>query len=385
MALPAPLEFCAAVARRFSDERGFQTAGSLTFTSLLSLAPLLAVVLAIASAFPAFETGISTLRTFVLSNALPETPGLQGVMEQISSFSRNAGRLTAIGLGAFAVTAIMLMLTVDNTINRIFRVQRRRTDLQNILMYWAVLTLWPVLIGGSLTITSYALGASLGLLQSGGPLSLVLRVLPFVMTCAALILLYGIVPARRVDWRHAIAGGILAGIAFELAKRGFALYLTRVPTYQLIYGAFATIPVFLLWLYLSWLVVLGGAIFTALLPGWRGRSDHHRAPGEQFADATGALALLAQAHAEGRLVKLNAIAKELRVLPYRVEEVLERAAKLRWVARLGKDRWVLSRDAATIRLEEIYQAFVYDAEAVGIPQERLGLSLLEYARKEHRK
>ena len=385
MALPAPIEFSAAIARRFREERALQTAGSLTFTTLLSLAPLLALVLAVASAFPMFETGIATLQKFVLQNALPETPGVQRFMEQISSFSRNAGRLTAIGFAAFAVTAVMLMRTIDNTLNRIFRVQRRRTDVQNFLMYWALLTLGPVLIGGSLSITSYALGASLGILHPDGPAGILLSVLPFVLTCAALILLYGIVPARRVEWKHAVVGGILAGFVFEMAKRGFNLYLSQVPTFRLVYGAFATIPVFLLWLYLSWVVVLCGAILTALLPGWRARSDHARAAGEQFGDAVGALAILARAHAEGRLVKLNAIAAELRVLPYRVEQVLEQTAKLRWTARVGKDRWVLSRDSGSIRLAEVFQAFVYDAKAVGIGEDDLGLSLRDYSdeRKKH--
>lgn len=381
MALPAPIEFCSAVARRFRAERALQTAGSLTFTTLLSLAPLLALVLAIASAFPAFEKGIEALQAFVVQYALPDTPGVQPLMEQVSSFSRNAGQLTAIGLAAFTLTAVMLMLTIDHTINRIFRVQRQRTALQNVLMYWAVLTLGPVLIGGSLSITSYVVGASLGILHPEGPLSPLLRVLPFVLTCAALILLYGVVPARRVEWKHAVIGGILAGIAFELAKRGFALYLSQVPTFRLVYGAFATIPVFLLWLYLSWVVVLCGAIFTALLPGWRAKSDHGRAAGEQFSDAVGALAILARAHAAGRLVKLNRIAAELRVLPYRVEQVLEQTAKLRWTARVGRDGWVLSRDAASIPLAEVYTAFVYDAEAVGIGKDALGLSLRDYSDK----
>lgn len=381
----ASVEFLRALVRRFREERALQTAGSLTFTTLLSLAPLLAVALAVATAFPVFEKTIATLQAFVLQHALPDTPGVKRFLEQFSSFSHNAGRLTAIGLGFFALTAVMLMLTIDNTLNRIFRVQRGRTLLQNVLMYWAVLTLGPLLIGGSLSITSYAVGASLGVLDLDGALSPLLRALPFVLTCAALILLYGIVPARRVEWKHAVIGGILAGIGFELAKRGFALYLSRVPTFRLVYGTFATLPVFLLWLYLSWVVVLCGAIFTALLPGWRAKSDYGRAPGEQFADAVGALAILARAHAEGRPVKLNRIAGELRVLPYRAEQVLERTAKLHWTARVGKDRWVLSRDAASIPLDEVYQAFAYDAEAVGIGEDDLGLSLREYAGKERKK
>ena len=384
--MPAPVEFLRALLRRFSEERSLQSAGSLTFTTLLSLAPLLAVALAVATAFPGFEQGIATLQAFILQHALPDTPGLKAFLEQFSAFSQNAGRLTAIGLGFFALTAVMLMMTIDNTLNRIFRVQRGRTLLQNVLMYWAVLTLGPLLIGGSLSITSYVVGASLGVLDLDGALSPLLRALPFMLTCAALVLLYGIVPARRVEWKHAVIGGILAGIAFELAKRGFALYLSRVPTFRLVYGAFATVPVFLLWLYLSWVVVLCGAIVTALLPGWRARPDHGGAPGEQFADAVEALAILARAHAEkGRPVKLNQIASELRVLPYRAEQVLERAAKLRWAARVGRDRWVLSRDAASISQGDIYKAFVYDAEAVGMGEADLGLSLREYAEKGRKK
>src|SRR5260221_2617496 len=248
-------------------------------------------------------------------------------------------------------------------------------------MYWAVLSLGPVLIGASLTITSYVMGASLGFLHPDDPVSLALRALPFVLTCAALILVYGIVPARRVEWKHAIVGGIAAGVAFELAKRGFALYLTHVPTFRLVYGAFATIPVFLLWVYVSWVVVICGAILTAMLPGWRAKSDHDRAPGEQFADAVGALAMLARAHAEGRLVKLNAIAHELRVLPYRVEQVLEKAAMHRWTARVGKDRWVLSRDAAAIPLAEVFRAFVYDGETVGLDEDIRRLSLKSFSER----
>lgn len=375
-------DFSVALVRRFHEERATQTAGSLTFTTLLSLVPLITVALALASAFPVFEKAIAALQSFILQNALPETPGVYRITEQLNSFSRNAGRLTAIGMGVFAVTAVILMLTIDNALQRVFRVQRARTLLQNVLMYWAVLTLGPVLIGTSLSMSSVGMVASLGVLNLGDAGGSLLRVLPFVFTCAALVLLYGIVPARRVEWRHALLGGILAGIAFEIAKRAFALYLGKVPTYQLIYGAFATVPIFLLWLYLSWLVVLGGAVFTSLLPGWRGKSDHRRKAGEQFADALGALSILARAHAAGRLVKLNSVARELRVLPYRVEQLLEEAALRRWTVRTGIDRWVLSRDSDSISVGDIYKAYVYDAGSAEVSEDDFGLTLREYTEKE---
>ena len=151
-------DFCFAMVQRFREERATQTAGSLAYTSLLSMVPLLTVALAIASAFPVFDDAVTALQNFLFDNVLPETPGLGTVIDQIDSFTRNAGRLTAIGIIGFMVTAVMLMLTIDNALNRIFRVQRRRSLLQNVFIYWAILTLAPVLIGVSLSMTTYALG-----------------------------------------------------------------------------------------------------------------------------------------------------------------------------------------------------------------------------------
>ncbi|MGQ0651482.1 MAG: YihY family inner membrane protein [Betaproteobacteria bacterium] len=379
--LPASVEFVLAVAQRFHEERTFQTAGSLTYTTLLSLVPLLTVALAVASAFPVFEQVVAALHKFIVLNMLPESRGVQMLMEQFNVFARNAGRLTAIGLVGFLVIAVMLMLTIDNALNRIFRVQRGRSLVQNIAMYWTVLTLGPLLIGGSLSLTSFALVSSLGWLNLDTVAERLVNQLPFVLTWAALALLYGLVPARRVEPRHALFGALLAGLVFELAKRGFAFYLAQVPTYTLIYGTFATVPIFLLWLYLSWVVVLGGAVFTALLPGWHARSDLRRVPGQDFADAVRALAMLARAHDEGRPVRLGYIARKLRLLPDRVEHVLERARRLGWAASSGRDRWMLARDAVSIPVLEVYRAFAYDAEALGLEPADLGVSLQDYARR----
>lgn len=363
------LDFCWATVRRFREERATQTAGSLAYTSLLSLVPLLTVALAIASAFPVFENAIDTLQNFLFENVLPDAPGVDAIIDQIDSFMRNTGRLTAIGIIGFMVTAVMLMLTIDNALNRIFRVQRRRSILQNIFIYWAILTLAPVLIGLSLSMTTYALAAS------GGSVYLV----PFLFTCVALSILYGVVPARRVELRHALTGGIVAGVGFEIAKRAFALYLQQVPTYALIYGAFATIPIFLVWLYVSWVVVLAGAVFTAMLPAYYAKPEVRMKPGERLAEAIGALSLLARAHATGKVLALNALARELRAYPYRLEELLVRAADRGWVARTEKDGWVLARDAGSIRLADLYHEFVFDSAAVGVSEADLGLSLQEYA------
>ncbi|OAI50608.1 hypothetical protein AYO46_09835 [Betaproteobacteria bacterium SCGC AG-212-J23] len=366
------LDFCWAMVRRFREERATQTAGSLAYTSLLSLVPLLTIALSIASAFPVFGDAIDSLQNFLFENVLPDAPGVDAIIEQIDTFMRNTGRLTAIGIIGFMVTAVMLMLTIDNALNRIFRVQRRRSLLQNIFIYWAILTLAPVLIGVSLSMTTYALTASIGFVY----------LVPFLFTCAALSVIYGVVPARRVEVRHALAGGIVAGIGFEVAKRAFALYLQQVPTYALIYGAFATIPIFLVWLYVSWVVVLAGAVFTAMLPAYHAKPEARMKPGERLSEALRALSVLAHAHDEGRVVPLRRLARDLRAQPYRLEEVLARAADRGWVASTEKDGWVLARDAGSIRVADLYQEFVFDSAAVGVSEADLGLSLREYADRE---
>lgn len=376
------IDFCIAVVQLFRAERATQTAGSLAYTSLLSMVPLLTVALAIASAFPVFENAIESLQNFLFENVLPDAPGLGTILDQLDSFMHNAGRLTAIGIVGFMVTAVMLMLTIDNALNRIFRVQRRRSLVQNIFVYWAVLTLAPVLIGVSLSMTTVGLAASLGSDALDLLAQTLLRAVPFLFTCAALSLLYGVVPARRVEFRHAVTGGIVAGIGFEVAKRAFALYLQQVPTYTLIYGAFATIPIFLVWLYVSWVVVLAGAVFTAMLPAYHAKPERAMAPGERLGEALGALSILSRAHAEGKVVSLNALARELRTHPYRCEDVLVRAAARGWVARTEKDAWVLARDAGSIRVADLYSEFVFNSAAVGVSEADLGLSLREYAARE---
>src|SRR5687768_5048932 len=167
-ALRGAWEFSVAVARRFVEDRCMQTAGSLTFTTLLAIVPLLTVALALSTAFPVFDDAMTTLQLFVLDNFIPDTGSLETLSDQILSFTEQAGKLTAIGLVVLVVTAVALMLTIDETLNRIFRVRRRRPLAQRILMYWSVLTLAPVLFGSSLSMTSFLLGASFGMLSLGG-------------------------------------------------------------------------------------------------------------------------------------------------------------------------------------------------------------------------
>ncbi|MDH3320016.1 MAG: YihY family inner membrane protein, partial [Betaproteobacteria bacterium] len=356
----ALLEFCLALARRFRDDRGIQTAGSLTFTTLLALVPLVTVALAMSTAFPVFDQAMEALGHYVSGQLLPE--GGTKVTQQFAAFAAKAGRLTAVGLAFLAVTALMLILSVDEVLNRIFRVQRRRALAQRLLMYWAVLSLGPLLIGASLSMTSFLVGSSLGLLNLGWLTRGVLGLMPFFFTCAALTLLYLVVPYRRIDVRHALAGAAVAGILFEFAKRGFALYIAKFPTYSLIYGAFATVPIFLLWLYLSWVVVLFGAMLTAMLPGYRGGYGRHvEAPGRELIDATVVLRVLAKARRGEGSLALAAIARRAKLPPERCERVLERCAMHGWAARTDRENWLLLRDPDTIAMAAVVRAFAMDA------------------------
>jgi membrane protein len=189
--------------------------------------------------------------------------------------------------------------------------------------------------------------------------------MPFFFTCAALTMLYLVVPYRRIDPRHALVGAVIAGLLFEAAKRGFALYIANFPTYTLIYGAFAAVPIFLLWLYLSWVVVLFGATLTALLPSYRGALGHiAQTPGRDLTNAVAVLRILALARrAEGALA-LAHIARRAKLPPERCEHVLERCAAQGWVARTDRDSWLLARDASSIALTQVVRAFAIDAEAL---------------------
>src|SRR5687767_7380224 len=374
-------DFGLAVFWRFYEERGLQTAGSLTYTTLLSLVPLFTVALAVATAFPVFDETMGALQSFVLENFLPDARGIDTIAEQITEFTQNAARLTAIGLGVFLVTAVMLMMTIDVALNRLFRVQRHRPMLQQVLVYWAVITLGPLLIGGSLSMTSFAVGSSLGWMRLDYVADWVLGVLPFLFTCAALTLLYGIVPYRVVRPRDALIGGIAAGIVFEIMKRAFAIYLARFPTYTLIYGAFATIPIFLVWLYMSWVVVLAGATLTAMLPAYR-YAEGRPIAGRDFMDALAVLSVLVRARNKGGPVRLAQISNQVRLMPHRCEAALERVARRGWVARTDKDSWVLARDADELKVADLYRVLAFDAETWGITQDDLHATLRDYAMKE---
>ena len=249
---------------RFQQDRLTVTAGYLAYVTLRSLVPMVAVVFGMMSAFPVFQTLKQQMEQFVYHNFVP-TAG-EMLKEYIDGFVANATNTTAVGIGALIVVALMLISAIDKNLNYIWRSTQNRPLAQAFAMYWMILTLGPVLIGASLAISSYILSLKLFAADSlFGAGYLVLRSLPFLFSVFGFLLIYTVVPNCKVRLTHALIGALVAATLFELAKRGFSIYITNCPSYQAIYGALATIPILFVWVYLSWLVVLLGAETTACL------------------------------------------------------------------------------------------------------------------------
>ena len=349
--------------QRFVEDRCAQIASSLTFTTLLALVPIITVALTIVSAFPVFESWIGHLQRFLLHNVVPES--VSAITTYAAEFSENTTQLTAVGIAFVAVTALMLMITIDGAFNAIWRVSRPRSLLQRILVYWTVLTIGPLFVGASLSLTSYLIRLSLGLIDNPpGVGLLLLRMVSLMLTSAALALLYWTVPNRPVLKRDALIGGVSAGICLEAMKQGFSFYIAHFPTYKMVYGAFAAVPVFLLWIYLSWLIVIGGAVLAALLPDWRERAGQSRpVPGSDFFDALQVLKILWRAHKTGEIVSLSNLHPAVKVRVDHLEKILATLEGAGWVARSGPNGWVLCHEAATIKVEDIYRLFVFHTDA----------------------
>ena len=331
---------------RFRDDRLGLTASSLTFTTLISLVPLLTVMLAIFTAFPMFSSFQAGLEKFFLQSLVPPNIA-KPVLGALTLFAAKASRVGSVGLVALFFTAMALMLTIDRTLNAIWRVRTPRSLAQRVLLYWAAITLGPLVVGASMTLTSYALSASGGLVrQLPGGVSLALGAVEFIALAIGAGGLFYYVPNTPVAARHAAAGGVFVATGFEAAKKGLGWYLTAIPTYSSVYGAFATVPIFLLWIYLSWVIVLLGAVIAAYAPSLQMRMvSHGRRPGQAFALALEVVRRLGDAHRAGvRGLSGLELAGGMRIDPLQIESALDKLLALDWVGRLeekGAARYVL--------------------------------------------
>ena len=351
---------------RFKEDRCFQVAGELTFTTLLAFVPLFTIAFALFAAFPVFDDWSNAFKVFLLTTLVPEMGG-KIITVYMQQFADNAAKLTVLGLVFLALTALALMVTIEGVFNAIWRVPRPRPIAQRLIIYWAALTLGPILIGASLSLTSWLVTQSMSLAADTKDLqTFLLKTVPILLNVAAFGLLYFLIPNRRVLLRDALAGGAAAALAFELMKRGFALYIQLVPTYALVYGAFATLPIFLLWIHLSWVVVLFGAVVVAVLPRWRlGAGEREENPGAQFFRALELIETLYQQQAlsiapgTARIATLSAMSEE------EADQLLERMHREGWVRRVDSGGWVLGKDLETLRVGDLYRAFVLTALPAG--------------------
>ncbi|MCF2861899.1 hypothetical protein FIU82_01220 [Pseudoalteromonas sp. THAF3] len=239
-------------------------AGYLAYVTLLSLVPLIAVGVAIFSAFPGFEDTRIAIESFIFNNMVPTSTDV--IKEHIGAFTGNANKMTAVGVSFLAVVALFLIRNIDLTLNRIWRIKKKRPAVISFAIYWMVLSLGPVLLGLSIGATSYIV--SLVSFADGGIpgfSGFVLKSLPYVISTVGFVMLYTLVPNTRVPFRAAVPGAIFAALLFELTKKGFAMYISHFPSYEVIYGALATVPILFVWVYLSWAVVLLGAEFTVCI------------------------------------------------------------------------------------------------------------------------
>lgn len=363
--------------RHFREDRCFEAAGALSYTSLLALVPLMAVTLGVISAFPVFDQWASALQDFIFENFVPAAGDM--VQRYLQQFVGNTAGLTGAGTVFLIVTALLLMSTIEKSFNRIWRVQTPRRLVSRLVMYWAALTLGPLLMGASLALTSYLAALPLFSVSwvPGVSQSVLLTLAPFVVSLAAFTLVFMIVPNRRVAFRHALAGALVSAVLFEITKRGFVWYVTGFPTYEKLYGALATVPLFLVWIYVSWVVILlGGSVAAALTTfsfrraDWRWQSRH---------ELVLALRLLGHLWAAQRvgvtLSSAELLAREPAVTDAQLQRLLGDLDRARLVGQADNGDWMLAADLAEVPMSSLYRAsdFVLPlGELDDIPADRAG-------------
>jgi len=352
------------IVARFTQDRYAQMAASLTFTTLLSLVPLIAIALTLFSAFPVFDDYSINIKKFLLANMLPETGGMI-ISRYVQQFAESAAKLTAVGIVFLALTAMLMMQTIDNAFNMIWRVARPRPVVQRVLIYWAVLTLAPLLVGASLSLTSWLAGISMGYSkQIPGIGIMMLQVVPVLLTTLAFSLMFRVVPNRFVPLKHALLGGVVAALAFALMNYGFTYYIAHFPTYTLVYGAFASIPIFLLWIYLSWLTILFGALIASSTSHWRCSAAIKINAAAKLYYALGIIKAMSVGTRSGDILTTQAFSTKLRIGFDSLEQILEDLVQINVVCKLTDKGWALIRDDQHILASELYRLFVFNLPSI---------------------
>ena len=357
---------------RFREDHLGLTASSLTFTTILALVPFFTVALAVFTAFPIFGKLQEALQGWLVSSLVPDSISRQ-VLGYLTQFASKASSLGAAGFSILLATALALILTIDRTLNDIWRVQRLRPLGQRVLIYWAAITLGPLLMGASLALTSYVMSASGGLVKRlPDGVQLLFDSIQFVVLAGGMAALYHYVPNTPVKWRHAWTGGLFVAVCIELAKKVLAVYLGKVPTYSVVYGAFATLPILLVWIYVAWVIVLLGAVVTAYLPSLlAGVARRGTVAGWTFQLAVEVLQQLHRVRPQPlKGLRPSQPAQLLRVDGLQLAPVLEALTALDWVGQVNdaavgeadvpESRYVLLANPGTTPLAPLVQRLLLE-------------------------
>ena len=343
--------------QRFLEDRCLQTAGALAFTTLFALVPLTAAILGILAAFPVFEEWRDKLTVWVFNNFVPAAGDT--VQSYLTEFAANASKATTIGVLVLVFSAISLMMSIEDAFNRIWRVKANRGPASRFVIYWTALSLGPMLLVAALAISSYLV--ALPFIDAAATQfsikTRVLAALPFLIVWTALITGFMVIPNRSVRFSDAAIGGLIAAVLFELAKHGFAWYAGTLATYQQVYGALSIVPIFFLWMYLSWIIVLLGASITASLSSFDYRPASERISRDQeLAGMLHVLGQLAAAHRDGRGLHS---AQLLENEPYLTDDLLQRylgdLSDMSVIRRSEMGEWILARDLSRVTLLDLYR------------------------------
>lgn len=349
--------FARFLAKRFLDDRLFQAAAALAYTTVFALVPLAMVVFGVLSAFPVFNEWSDQLSDYIFSNFVPSAAS--SVSGYLKQFSASAGKLTAAGVIALVVSLLITLNSVEATFNRIWRVGTTRPQLSRFLVYWTVLTLGALVAAASLAI-SVRFFALPVFATSGGKIlqTLSLTLAPILIEFAAIAAIYRVVPHRTIKLRYAVAGALIATILLELIKWALGVYLGSFNSYQNIYGQVAVLPILLLWIYLGWIAILLGASFASAISAFRYQPVSMRLPlGYEFYALLRLLGRFSQARAEGRGLHSDEILNMEPILTDSLaQQLLCQLGDINLLRRDEHGEWLLARDLDDMTLAELYEA-----------------------------
>lgn len=332
-------------------------AASLTFTTLLALVPFFTITVIVINAFPMFADMATRFNQF-LTHIIVPAAGADSVSDYLYDFRDKASGLTAVGISFMIITSLMLIQTIEHAFNQIWQARDQRPLWIRILIYWALLTLGPVVLGMSLSFINLLSNPANMANQIPFYSTLFKIITNLALFTILLFLLYKLVPFCFVRWQHALLGAFITAVGLDLLRRGFAIFVTYFGNYQKVYGAFAAIPVFLIWLNLLWLLLLAGAVLTSSLPYWHQDRFRHLRQYQPFENALDLLYQLVTAQQQGQAVKSCLLQQKLGISDKHLDQILSKLEKQHYIAYCS-DGWILQKDPDKIMLSDLYQLFIY--------------------------